>query len=99
MSDFELGMYHGWGISQQHSTSGMQSIVTVDGKHHKEFRGETAEMDANRHAMDLANNRRLTTKSDLDVTRSGHEQYKDVQHNGQWYRQHPGDEFHSPMGS
>lgn len=99
MSDWELGMYHGWGVSQQHSISGMHSVVTVDGKHHKEFRGETAEMDANRHAMDLASKRRLTTKSDLDITRSGHEQFKDVQHNGQWYRQHPGDEFHSPMGS
>jgi len=98
MSDFELGQYHGWGVSQQHHVSGMRSIVTVDGKHHAEFRGETAEMDANRHAMNLATKRRLAAR-DLDVTRSGHEQFKDVQHEGIWYRQHPGDEFHSPMGS
>ena len=97
MSDYELGAYYGWGVSQQHNVNGMQSIVTVDGKHHKEFRGETAEMDAQRHVLDLVNKRRLVAK-DIDVTRSGHEQFKDVQHEGVWYRQHPGDEFHSPMG-
>ncbi len=98
MSDFELGQYHGWGVSQQHHVSEMRSIVTVDGKHHKEFRGETAAMDANRHAMDLAMKRR-TSAHYRDVTPSGYEQFKDVQHEGFWYRQHPGDEFHSPMGS
>lgn len=99
MSDFELGMYHGWGVSQQHSTSGMHSIVTVDGKHHAEFRGETAEMDANRHAMDLASKRRLTGKGNTVVTREGYEVDRDLKLEGQWYRQHPGDQFHSPMGS
>ncbi len=98
MSDFELGQYHGFGVSQQHHVSEMRSIVTVDGHHHKEFRGETAEMDANRHAMDLAMRRRLGADSGT-VTRSGHELYKDVQHEGFWYRQHEGDDFHSPMGS
>lgn len=98
MSDWELGMYHGWGVSQQHAVNGMHSIVTVDGKHHKEFRGETAEMDANRHAMDLASKRRLLANN-IDVTRTGHEQFKDIQHEGMWYRQHPGDDFHSPMGN
>jgi hypothetical protein len=98
MSDWELGMYHGWGVSQQHAMDGMRSVVLVDGKHHKEFRGETAEMDANRHAMDLANKRRLLANN-IDVTSTGHEQFRDIQHEGMWYRQHAGDAFHSPMGN
>lgn len=98
MSDWELGNYYGWGVSQQHSMNGMHSVVTVDGKHHAEFRGERAEMDAERHVRDLSNKRRLVAR-DIDVTQTGHEQFKDVQHKGQWYRQHPGDEFHSPMGN
>ena len=71
--------------------------ASVDGKHHAEFRGETAEMDANRHAMDLASKRKLTADVKFDLHTD--ERFREFQHEGQWYRKHPGDNFHSPMGS
>lgn len=99
MPNWELGNYHGWGVSHQYSIDDLKAAVLVDGKHFHEFRGETSRMDAERMASEMANSKR--NKAPLqNVTSSGHELFKDLLSDGVWYRQHPKDqETYTPMGT
>lgn len=48
----------GGGVTHHATPDGMNAFVAISGRKVKSFKGETAWMDAQRHAYDLANQRR-----------------------------------------
>ena len=96
MSTWEA-KYLGLGIGHHIKDDGMEAVVMREGKHHATFRGETAHMDAARMAQDMHTKARLALPDYM--VQDGKHIHEDVQSDGMWYRQLPGDTYHTPMGN